>query len=129
MLTDPLEAGRRVRAARAYAGLSRQSLGDACGLTLKQVRELEEGTRTVTTLRELDAVAAACAIPREFLHLGWQGSIVTYERIWRLLALVPDVDRGSLEQLRPGVEDSRTGAPAAPRSGPPRGAAVARSGR
>lgn len=124
MLTDPQEAGRRVRAARAYANLSRQDLAERCGLTLKQVRDLEEGTRTVTTLAELDAIALACDTPREFLRLGWTGGSDLFERIWELLALVPEVDMEQLQELRNEAVHRPERAPG--RSVPPRGGVAVR---
>lgn len=102
MLTDLVEAGRRVRAARGYANLSRRELAEACQLTLKQVRDLEEGTRTVTTVGELNAIARVCDVPPEFLHHGWRGTIALYEDIWALMALAPDVDHEALGALIAG---------------------------
>ena len=126
MLTDPVEAGRRVRAARAYANLSRQEVADRCGLSLKQVRDLEEGTRTVTTLAELDTIAQACDTPREFLRLGWTGGGELFEKIWQLLALVPDIDLDQLRALR--NEAVHRPQPRHARSVPPRDGVAVRPG-
>lgn len=134
MLIEPAEAGRRVRAARAYANLSRECLAERCGLTLKQVRDLEEGRRTVTTLDELDTIAVQCDVPIEFVRDGFTGTTETYERIWQLMTMVPGVDREALLALTPRIgavaKASSSHRSAGGRALPPRdGVAVRPGGR
>ncbi|MEA2494926.1 MAG: Helix-turn-helix domain [Thermoleophilaceae bacterium] len=62
------ETTRRVRAARAYAGLSVQDLADQIGLGLQTIKRIESGKRTARKF-ELWAIAEACGLPREFFDV------------------------------------------------------------
>jgi transcriptional regulator with XRE-family HTH domain len=62
------ETARRVRAARAYAGLSVNELAEQIGLGLQTVKRIENGKRGALT-HELWAIAQACGLPREFFDL------------------------------------------------------------
>jgi transcriptional regulator with XRE-family HTH domain len=74
-VTDPDEAARRARAARAYARLTRAELAARCGLTAGQLKLLEDGRRRVTTRSEMCAIGDACGVPSEFMDGG-------FEAIW-----------------------------------------------
>ena len=62
------ETSRRVRAARAYAGLSVPELANRIGLGKQTIRRIEQGTRA-TRRFEIWAIAEACALPREFFEI------------------------------------------------------------
>src|SRR3954453_8543251 len=62
------EVARRVRAARAYAGLSIQELAARVGIGLQTLKRIENGRRKPSG-PELLAIAEACGLPREFFDL------------------------------------------------------------
>jgi transcriptional regulator with XRE-family HTH domain len=65
------ELARRVRAARAYAGLSVADLADRVGLGLQTIKRIESGKRNARPF-EVWAIAEACELPREFFDLDFQ---------------------------------------------------------
>jgi transcriptional regulator with XRE-family HTH domain len=72
---DGIEAGKRVRAARAYAGMSREALGEAIGRSVPTVQRIEEGDRgSLKTGEErrqlLERVQVATGCPPEMLGLS-----------------------------------------------------------
>lgn len=71
MNLDPAETGARVRAARAYADLTRADLARASGLQPGVLKRMEAGARIGTTRDELHAVADACGVPRLFMVGGF----------------------------------------------------------
>jgi transcriptional regulator with XRE-family HTH domain len=67
------EIGRRVRAARAYAGFrNRAALAERLELSKETVQRIEGGRREVKR-SELLAIAEACEVPMWFLEEGWEG--------------------------------------------------------
>jgi DNA-binding XRE family transcriptional regulator len=62
---DATEQGRRVRAARAYAGLSNEELADQVGIGRSTLVKTEAGARQARTW-ELWAIAEVCEVPREW---------------------------------------------------------------
>jgi transcriptional regulator with XRE-family HTH domain len=65
------EIARRVRAARAYAGLSVAELANRVGLGLQTIKRIESGKRNARPF-EVWAIAEACELPREFFDLDFQ---------------------------------------------------------
>lgn len=66
--TSSGETSRRVRAARAYAGLSVNDLANRIGLGLQTIKRIESGKRTARRF-EIWAIAEACGLPREFFEM------------------------------------------------------------
>jgi transcriptional regulator with XRE-family HTH domain len=64
------ETARRVRAARAYAGLSVQELADGIGLGLQTIKRIEAGKRSARRY-EIWAIAEACSLPRDFFEIDF----------------------------------------------------------
>jgi transcriptional regulator with XRE-family HTH domain len=64
------ELSNRVRAARAYAGLTQAALAERLGIDAQSVKRTEAGKRE-PKLPELQAVARACRVPVKFLVEGW----------------------------------------------------------
>src|SRR3954453_22620459 len=62
------EIARRVRAARAYAGLSVNELANRIGLGLQTIKRIESGKRAARRF-EIWAIAEACNLPREFFEI------------------------------------------------------------
>lgn len=69
---SPTELPRRVRAARAYAGLSIGELAADLGVGAKTIKRIEAGSRTVRPY-ELWGIAEICGVSREFF---------TEEELW-----------------------------------------------
>lgn len=67
------ETGRRIRAARSYAGFQgRKDFSDAIEMSEATLVRLERGDRTVKR-RELREIAEICDVPMWFLEEGWDG--------------------------------------------------------
>lgn len=66
--TSSAETARRVRAARAYAGMSVNELANRIGLGLQTIKRIECGKRSARRF-ELWAIAEACGLPREFFEI------------------------------------------------------------
>jgi transcriptional regulator with XRE-family HTH domain len=66
--SSSIEVARRVRAARAYAGLSVNELAGRIGLGLQTIKRIESGKRTARRF-EVWAIAEACNLPREFFEI------------------------------------------------------------
>jgi transcriptional regulator with XRE-family HTH domain len=67
-VSSSTEIARRVRAARAYAGLSVSELASRIGLGLQTIKRIESGKRTARRF-EVWAIAEACNLPREFFEI------------------------------------------------------------
>jgi transcriptional regulator with XRE-family HTH domain len=67
-MSSSTETARRVRAARAYAGLSVNELAGRIGLGLQTIKRIESGKRTARRF-EIWAIAEACNLPREFFEV------------------------------------------------------------
>lgn len=106
MVTEPEELARRVRAARAYAGLTREELAQRGPLTLKQLKLLEAGQRKVTNREELLALGRQCRVPDAFMDVGFQGAQQVYEQLVRIFAVVLSQDMPAIltEAQRLGVK-------------------------
>jgi transcriptional regulator with XRE-family HTH domain len=90
------DLGARVRAARGYAGLSQQALGDATGLERKIVVAIEgNDPRHPLAVEEAQRIAAVCNVPASFLLSGWAAprSLVA-----RVAALEAAVERGRADR-------------------------------
>lgn len=98
-LIDPDEAARRVRAARAYAGLTRAQLAAKLPLTAKQIKDIEVGGRPSTSREDLRAIARACQVPPDFLLVGWLGRQRLEESIREALQVLLSGPIGSLREL------------------------------
>lgn len=61
----------RIRAARAYAGLSQTQLADALGVDEQTIKRRESTSGNEPKKGERIAIAAICRVPPEFLELGW----------------------------------------------------------
>lgn len=67
------EQGRRIRAARVYAGIdARPALAEILEMSEPTLQRIENGDRPVKRA-ELLAIAEACEVPMWFLENGWQG--------------------------------------------------------
>lgn len=62
---DAKELGRRVRAARAYAGLSNTELAESIQIGRSTLVKIEAGRREAKRW-ELYAIAEVCGVPREW---------------------------------------------------------------
>jgi transcriptional regulator with XRE-family HTH domain len=67
-ISSSTEIARRVRAARAYAGLSVNELAERIGLGLQTIKRIESGKRAARRF-EIWAIAEACNLPREFFEI------------------------------------------------------------
>lgn len=126
MLTDPAETARRVRAARAYAGLTREALAEQAGLTHKMLKLIEEGRRQSTTRDELLALGHVCNVPDEFMDVGFQGAQDVYKQLARIFAVVLSQDMPAIlaEAERLGVPMGAADEPAAPQQSAARAVAA-----
>lgn len=88
MVIQPEEAARRVRAARAYAGMTRAQLAERGPLTDKQLKRLEDGKRLSTTREELLLLGEACGVPPEFMEVGFLGAQEMFQKMTRIMAVV-----------------------------------------
>ena len=69
-MTSLPETAKRVRAARAYAGLTICELADRLGVGVQTIKRVEAGRRTVRTY-ELIGIAECCGLPREFFQVDF----------------------------------------------------------
>jgi transcriptional regulator with XRE-family HTH domain len=65
-----IETARRVRAARAYAGMSVSELAERVGLGLQTIKRIESGKRNARPF-EVWAIAEGCDLPRAFFDLDF----------------------------------------------------------
>src|SRR6476661_8134546 len=93
------EVARRVRAARAYAGLSVNELAAKIGLGLQTIKRIESGKRTARRF-EIWAIAEACCLPREFFEIDLE---LLSRRAAALQEALARVDE-RLEQIERAVE-------------------------
>lgn len=77
-----LEHARRIRAARVWAGLSRDELAERLGVSFQTIERSETGRRNVD-LDELERVGEACGVPEAFMRYGW-AACAQGERLDRL---------------------------------------------
>jgi transcriptional regulator with XRE-family HTH domain len=61
---------RRVRAARAYSGLSVQELATAIGVGAQTIKRIEAGRRTPRQM-EVSAIADVCGLPHNWFSADW----------------------------------------------------------
>jgi transcriptional regulator with XRE-family HTH domain len=67
------ETGRRIRAARSYAGFQgRKDFSEAIEMSEATLVRLERGDRLIKR-RELREIAETCGVPMWFLEGGWDG--------------------------------------------------------
>lgn len=111
MVTDPQEAARRVRAARAYAGLTRDELARRGPLTYKQLKLVEDGQRKITSREELLALGRICGVPDEFMEVGFLGAQDVYGRIAEALAAIFSGSTAAIVQVAEdlGIDASALG--------------------
>jgi transcriptional regulator with XRE-family HTH domain len=62
--------GPRIRAARAFKGLTQAQLGDRLGLDEQTIKRRESGKQEPKP-GERVAIAAICGVPLEFIEHGW----------------------------------------------------------
>jgi transcriptional regulator with XRE-family HTH domain len=82
----------RVRAARAFAGLTQGELGERLGVSAQLVKRVENGRRLLTDLELIDA-AEACGVPAWFMFSGWEGSTLEARDVAELWARVERLER------------------------------------
>lgn len=63
---DPIEAGRRARAALGYSGIQRKAAAAAVNVSQATLGRILDGSRTETTWEDLWRLADACGLPREW---------------------------------------------------------------
>jgi transcriptional regulator with XRE-family HTH domain len=68
--------GRRIRAARAYAGLTQDQLAEALGLDVQTVKRRESGKQEPRNGERI-AIAAVCNVPLEFIEHGFPAVVST----------------------------------------------------
>lgn len=85
----PAEVARRVRAARAYAGLSVYDVANAIGLGAQTIKRIEAGRRTPRSF-EIWAIADVCGLPREWFTADFDALCRQAERQTALLDRVED---------------------------------------
>jgi transcriptional regulator with XRE-family HTH domain len=131
LITDPEETARRVRAARAYAGLTRAELAQRVSLTDKQLKLVESGHRRTTSREELLELGHACGVPDAFMDVGFQGAQDVYKQMTRILAVVlsqnfpamlAEADRVGVDLSQAGEADATPRPPAGQPDGRPRAA-------
>ena len=64
------ETQRRIRAARAYSGMTLDELAEKVGIGRMTLYRMENGQRDVKRM-ELREIAEACEVPFEFFTSGW----------------------------------------------------------
>jgi transcriptional regulator with XRE-family HTH domain len=74
MVNRDEETARRIRAARAYAGLSITELAERLGVGEQTVKRIEGGRRTVRRY-ELWGIADVCGLPRKFFEASNLGTV------------------------------------------------------
>lgn len=67
------ERARRIRAARAFAGLDQAAFAQALGVSVVTIKRMERGARD-TSLDDLYLLADLCNVPREFMDVGFSTS-------------------------------------------------------
>lgn len=143
------ETQRRIRAARAYSGMTLNELADAVGMGRMTLYRMENGQRDVKRM-ELREIAEACDVPYEFFAADWAtlgddaGQLDRIEqKLDRIIqtadafdrtigATAPDgetlleiLQRATAEQLQP-PEDARTQESRKQPAAPPRRRQAAR---
>jgi transcriptional regulator with XRE-family HTH domain len=83
------EVARRVRAARAYAGLSVSDVATAIGLGAQTIKRIEAGRRTPRSF-EIWAIADVCGLPREWFMADFKALSHQAERQAELLRRVEE---------------------------------------
>lgn len=102
---DPEETRRRVKAARALAGISVKDLAERIGqkgLGERTLRELEGDAGRAWRPMELQAVAQACELPYEFFTVDFSQLSLSARTDTRLDALEAEVRRLAAERPAPG---------------------------
>lgn len=66
-----VQTAARLRAARAYADMSRADMAKALGLSETTVKRMEGGQRRLTS-DDLETIARVCGVPLAFLLEGFQ---------------------------------------------------------
>ncbi len=97
---------RAVRAARAYAGLSRDALGDSVELDGQTIGRYERGDwkeppKGIT----LNAIADVCGVPREFMRNGWPDAAELF-----LAAAAAEAEQSRKRGQRAGEDPPAAGA-------------------
>lgn len=72
---DSVELGRRIRAARAYAG-SLRALAERVsdhGISARTLRHLEQGEHLASS-EQLEAVSRACGVPKAWFEFDWEAA-------------------------------------------------------
>lgn len=110
------EFTKRLRAARGYAGLSIEALGDAIGFSHVTMRKIET-TERPTKKRELKEIAEVCGLPLAFFTADWSVlETESPEHLVRLASLEKNVE-GLARIVRrlaasQGVQDDQSDEPA-----------------
>jgi transcriptional regulator with XRE-family HTH domain len=97
-LSDLDDLGARVRAARSYAKLSQQALGDALGLTRGIINAIEDNDdRHPLSVNEAYRIAAVCGVPVAFIIEGWGVNRPIQDRLTDIERRLADVAKTSGE--------------------------------
>jgi transcriptional regulator with XRE-family HTH domain len=98
---NPPDVGRRVRAARAYAGSSRAQLAAASGVPRRELARIERGERAASAA-ELRAIMQSCGVDDAFFSAGprTQTDPVVAARLRQL--------RGALDRVLQQARGART---------------------
>lgn len=73
---DSVELGRRIRAARGYAGLSARALAEQVsdhGISARTLRHLEQGEHLAST-EQLEVISNACGVPTAWFEFDWHAA-------------------------------------------------------
>jgi transcriptional regulator with XRE-family HTH domain len=92
--------GPRIRAARAYAGISTAELATRLGVSDSTVKRWERGDPSLTPGYRL-AIAGFCGVPAEFMENGW--GILEAGRVEELL----DKQTKILEEIKDAIAEQK----------------------
>ncbi len=73
---DTVELGRRIRAARAYEGLSLRALAEWIsdhGISARTLRHLEQCEHLATN-EQLEVISEACGVPMAWFEVDWEAA-------------------------------------------------------
>jgi transcriptional regulator with XRE-family HTH domain len=95
-MTDLDQTARRVRAARAYAGLSVNALAERLGVGAQTIKRIEAGRRSARPY-ELWGISQICGLPREFFDGNFEAmsseAVAVAGALARLESRLDDIER------------------------------------
>jgi transcriptional regulator with XRE-family HTH domain len=69
------DVAARIRAARAYADLTRRELAEQLGVSESTIQRREHGQQPDPRRQELMAIAQVCSVPLAFLEHGFHSNV------------------------------------------------------